>query len=68
MSSPAFEAFRRRVLSDPSLQADLLAHDDPATFAATVVERAARLGLTIEPDAVTDEIRSARRAWLERWI
>jgi hypothetical protein len=33
-----------------------------------VVERARGLGWDVEADDVDDALRTARRAWIERWI
>ena len=68
MSAEAWAGFRRAVLADPALQQDLLAVPEPDPFCALVVERARGLGLDVERDDVEDALRSARRAWIERWI
>ncbi|HEX7277469.1 MAG TPA: Nif11-like leader peptide family natural product precursor [Acidimicrobiales bacterium] len=68
MSAEAWAGFRRAVLADPALQRDLLAAPDPEPFCALVVERARGLGWDVEPDDVEAALRTARRAWIERWI
>jgi hypothetical protein len=66
--SPGLDQLRVAVLDQPELQARLLAHDDPKTFAAAVVGLSGELGFDVSEADVDRAIGEARRAWFERWI
>ena len=68
MSPEAFEEFRRVVLGDPDLQARLREPAELAGFIAAVVQAGAERGLVFTGQEVEAAMRTARRAWIERWI
>lgn len=65
---PALDRFRRLVLADPALQADLLAEEDPTRFAVRVVARAHVEGIDIDLATVLAELDAARLRWLGAWV
>ena len=62
-----FEAFRRRVLADPALFAELSAVTRGG-FAEAVVDVARRLGEDIDVVDVNTAQREARRIWTMQWV
>jgi len=60
-------AFRREVLADAGLQAELLAQPERQCFVAALVEAARVRGLDIRPDDIERGIDEARRVWYRRW-
>ena len=62
-----FEAFRRRVLADPALFAELSAVERDG-FAEAVVGVARRLGEDIDAVDVNTAQCVARRIWMTRWV
>lgn len=65
---PALDRFRRLVLDDPALAADLLAEAHPTRFAVRVVARAHLVGIDVDVATVRAEIDAARLRWLARWV
>lgn len=65
---PALDRFRRLVLADPALRADLLAEEHPTRFAVRVVARAHAEGIDVDLDEVIIALAEARHRWLTRWI
>lgn len=68
MSADGFAAFRRAVLADVTLQAELLRAPEPETFRAVVVSQACALGWDVEAHDVDEALRASRQAWNARWI
>ncbi len=68
MSQESFDRFRRLVLTDDALQAALKAAADEEHFAALAAELGAARGYDFTAADVSDALRAARRAWLERWL
>ncbi len=67
-SRQALEHFRQRVLSEPALQEPLRAIMDAKEFPALLVRLGAEHGYTFTPEDVQEALRTARRAWRERWV
>ena len=68
-STPSgLDAFRRRVLRDPDLQARLLAEPDPARFPAAAVEAAARVGVELSVEEVVAAWQAANQERAGQWI
>lgn len=65
---PALDRFRRHVLADPALRADLLAEEHPTRFAVRVVARAHLAGIDVDVATVLAELEAARSRWLGRWV
>jgi len=65
---PALDRFRRLVLADPALRADLLAEEHPTRFAVRVVTAAHVEGIDVDLDDVLTALAEARHRWLARWI
>ena len=63
-----YEAFRRLVLRDVSLQDQLLGLTDGAAFVARNVELGQQRGFHFLPADVDGALKAARRAWIEKWI
>ncbi|MCX6874443.1 MAG: aspartyl/asparaginyl beta-hydroxylase domain-containing protein [Verrucomicrobia bacterium] len=63
-----YEPFRRLVLNDTTLQAQLVCLTDRAAFIARTVELGRQRGFRFEPSDVEGAIQAARRTWMERWI
>lgn len=68
MSQEQFEQFRSIVLEDLSLQKKLRAFTEREEFVARVVAAGAESGFRFTAEDVTEAMRAARRAWIERWI
>ncbi len=68
MSQAGFEAFRQRVLEDPTLQAKLREESDLERFQTLVVALGTEHGFDFSVDEVKEAVRASRRAWLERWV
>jgi hypothetical protein len=67
-SRQALERFRQRVLYEPALQEPLRAIMDAREFPALLVRLGAEHGYTFTPEDVQEALRTARRAWRERWV
>jgi hypothetical protein len=63
-----FERFRRLVLRDVSLQAQLRPVTDEAAFIALTVRLGAERGFVFTEEEVQVALRRERRAWLERHL
>ena len=63
-----FERFRRLVLVDQALQAELRRITSRDRFVARAVEAAGERGIRLLPADVDEALRESRREWLERWI
>jgi hypothetical protein len=63
-----FERFRRLVLRDPSLQAELMQATDRTAFTSMVLGLGERHGARFSAGDVDAAFQAARRAWIERWI
>jgi hypothetical protein len=68
VSAEELERFRLIVLADPALQAELRRWTDHDRFVSEVVRAATARGRELEASDVEDAMRTARQAWLERWI
>ena len=62
------DAFRRRVLRDPELQARLLAEPDPSRFPAAAVEAAAGVGIELSVEEVVAGLQAANQERAGQWI
>ena len=68
VASEAFERFRRLVLAEPELQAELRSIPDWPAFVNAAREAAARHGIELSDQAVTAARKESVRAWRERWV
>jgi hypothetical protein len=68
MINPALEQLNALVFADAELGQALLEITNPQAFEATVIERAALLGLTISASDIQAQCNQHARLWLERWL
>ncbi len=68
MPEADFESFRRLVLQDLQLQAQLRDESDQQEFIALAVRLGAERGCHFTAEEVTGALLAARRAWIERWF
>ncbi len=64
----SFDAFRRLVLEDPALQAQLWAVSDREAFVALTVALGQQRGCRFDDEAVKQAMQTGRRTWIERWL
>ena len=62
-----FERFRECVFADRKLQDALMAETDADAFVELVARLACARGCDVSGDAVRQEMRASRLAWLERF-
>ena len=65
-SAAAFLEFHRLVTSDPVLFDELSRAENPDAFADRAVALGAARGCTFAAADVSEALRAARRAWIER--
>jgi hypothetical protein len=63
-----FERFRRLVLADLSLQAELMKPSDRTEFTSLAIRLGEQHGARFTAGDVDAAFQAARRAWIERWI
>jgi hypothetical protein len=63
-----FERFRRLVLRDRSLQAELVQATDRTEFTSLAIRLGEQHGARFTAGDVDAAFQAARRAWIERWI
>jgi hypothetical protein len=63
-----FDRFRRLVLQEPALQAELMAVHDRKEFTSLAIRLGEQRGTRFTPGDVDAAFQSARRVWSERWI
>ena len=63
-----YEPFRRLVLTDTTLQDQLVGLTERTAFIAGTVDLGRQHGYQFEPSDVDGALHAARRAWMERWI
>lgn len=63
-----FERFREMTFVDSELRRLLLAERDMERFIALVVRLAAERGCKVPASEVQEQLRNARRSWLERQL
>jgi Aspartyl/Asparaginyl beta-hydroxylase len=63
-----FERFRRLVLRDLSLQAELMQATDRTAFTSLAIRLGQQHGVRFTSGDVDAAFQAARRAWIERWI
>lgn len=63
-----FERFRRLVLCDPSLQAELIQATDRTAFTSLAIRLGQQHGARFTSGDVDAAFQAARRAWIERWV
>lgn len=68
MPEADFEAFRRLVLQDLYLQAQLRDEPDQQKFIALAVQLGAERDCHFTADDLVMELQASRRAWFERWV
>jgi hypothetical protein len=67
-SPDRFDSFRRLVLDDPSLQAQLQSIPAWPEFVQAAVVAAGKRGVLLTADEVLSAREAAKRSWLERWV
>lgn len=68
MTQTDLEKFRRLVLTDAELQAQLWQTRERDAFIALVVRLGAERDCQFTPQDVQAALDAGRRAWLERWL
>jgi hypothetical protein len=68
MARDQFDAFRRRVLGSPALQAQLGGEDDVRSFIPLVVRLGAAHGYVFTGDDVQRALAENRRSWNEHRV
>jgi hypothetical protein len=63
-----FDRFRRLVLRDPTLQAELMPVTDRSEFTSLAIRLGEQHGARFTTGDVDAAFQAARRAWIERWI
>lgn len=68
MPSDGFDAFRKLVLSDDSLQEELRSAADERSLFDKVLTLGRQRGYELSEQDLDDAVRANRRSWLERWL
>ena len=68
MTAPNITLLRELIFSDSSLASQLYAITDQAAFIAAVINIAAKNGILLAANEVSEQINAGTRSWLERWI
>ena len=63
-----FADFRQLVIEDSAVQKQLKGSTDEAAFVDLVVSTGNEMGYLFNVSDVLEELKTARRSWLERWL
>lgn len=64
----SFESFRKRVLEEPALQAELKEFKELQSFMAAAIALGRRCGYEFGEKEIRLAAQAAQRRWLERWL